>query len=199
MNNPSPSPLNSSVPLPLGLGFLPEFIDLAAEVNLLQKIDGAPWSSALRRRTQHYGYRYDYTKRTVDRSDWLGPLPEWAESLAHRLRTDVPMALPDQLIVNEYQPGQGIQAHVDCEPCFGETIVSLSLGADYEMSFERIVDGSMTSLYLARRSVLVLSGEARYGWKHGIAARKSDVVAGTRVKRGRRVSLTFRTVIVSDE
>jgi alkylated DNA repair dioxygenase AlkB len=35
----------------------------------------------------------------------------------------------NQTIVNEYRPGQGIAAHVDCVPCFGATILSLSLGS----------------------------------------------------------------------
>ena len=43
--------------------------------------------------------------------------------------------MPDQLIVNEYQPGQGISAHIDCEPCFKNTIVTVSLGSVYEMDF----------------------------------------------------------------
>jgi hypothetical protein len=33
-------------------------------------------------------------------------------------------------------------------------------------------------------------------WQHGIPARKSDLHNGRRVQRGRRVSLTFRTVVL---
>jgi alkylated DNA repair dioxygenase AlkB len=50
------------------------------------------------------------------------------------------------------------------------------------------------SLRLPPRSLLVLAGEARTAWTHAIPARKSDVVEGARVARGRRVSVTFRTV-----
>jgi hypothetical protein len=38
------------------------------------------------------------------------------------------------------------------------------------------------------------SDEARYGWTHGIAERKSDLVDTTVLKRGLRVSLTLRRV-----
>jgi alkylated DNA repair dioxygenase AlkB len=49
-------------------------------------------------------------------------------------------------------------------------------------------------LHLPARSLLVLSGDARYGWQHGIAPRRSDRIDGQLVQRGRRVSLTFRQV-----
>lgn len=45
--------------------------------------------------------------------------------------------IPDQLIINEYLPGQGIAPHIDCVPCFTETIVSISLGDEYPMRFTR--------------------------------------------------------------
>ncbi|WP_231289239.1 hypothetical protein [Rickettsia bellii] len=30
--------------------------------------------------------------------------------------------IPDQVIINEYMPGQGIAPHTDCIPCFSDTI-----------------------------------------------------------------------------
>ena len=49
---------------------------------------------------------------------------------------------------------------------------------------------------LAPQSLLVLNGEARYDWTHEIAARKNDLIDGQRRPRGRRISLTFRKVIL---
>jgi alkylated DNA repair dioxygenase AlkB len=49
-------------------------------------------------------------------------------------------------------------------------------------------------LLLQPRSLLVLRGPARYNWRHGIPRRHSDIIDGRRVPRGRRVSMTFRTV-----
>jgi hypothetical protein len=49
-------------------------------------------------------------------------------------------------------------------------------------------------LHLPARSLLILTGEARYEWQHGIAPRRSDKIDGRMVPRGRRVSLTFRQV-----
>lgn len=43
----------------------------------------------------------------------------------------------DQLIINEYQPGQGINPHIDNVKLFAEPIVSLSLGSECIMEFDR--------------------------------------------------------------
>ncbi|MEL6310548.1 MAG: alpha-ketoglutarate-dependent dioxygenase AlkB, partial [Chloroflexota bacterium] len=92
----------------------------------------------------------------------------------------------------------GISPHVDCEPCFDDTILSLSLGSACLMDFTHIEGQHTNSILLAPRSLLIMAGEARYDWKHGIAARKSDVVDGKRIARQRRISLTMRKVILDD-
>lgn len=55
--------------------------------------------------------------------------PDWLLNYYHRLYDDGYFPkIPDQVIINEYQPGQSIAPHIDSVPCFGETIASLSLG-----------------------------------------------------------------------
>jgi alkylated DNA repair dioxygenase AlkB len=128
---------------------------------------------------------------------YLGPLPAWAQPLAARLVTEGHMpATPDQVIVNEYEPGQGITPHVDCIPCFGPVVCSLTLGSQCRMELSAVAGSGAESLLLERRSLLVLAGDARYKWRHAIPGRKADTVGGQVLQRGRRVSLTFRTVIV---
>ncbi|CAO1615153.1 unnamed protein product [Parajaminaea phylloscopi] len=126
-----------------------------------------------------------------------------------------------QLIINHYQPGEGISAHVDLPTRFGDGIILCSLQAGICMDFTPLagddpgrhksstecdgegLDGEhelhelhelpnkrrrpnthtpesrrQHSLWLPPRSVLVLSGEARWQWKHGIAARQGDWVRG---------------------
>ena len=97
----------------------------------------------------------------------------------------------DQMLVNEYQPGQGIALHRDHSP-FDRTVVSLSLLASWVMDFRRPTDGQRYSLLLERRSLLILSDEAGYDWQHGIARRKSDRWKGIVVPRTRRLSVTYR-------
>jgi alkylated DNA repair dioxygenase AlkB len=189
-------PAEESAGVP-GLQYLPDYLPADEQAAVLAFVDAAPWSGALSRRTQHYGWRYDYQARRVDESLYLGPLPDWAQTLADQFVTDgFVLSPPDQMIVGEYLPGQGIAPHVDCRPCFGPVIFSLSLGSACIMQFESEDTGEKQELRLEPGSLLVLSGEARERWRHSIPARKSDPLPdGTRSPRERRVSLTFRTVV----
>jgi alkylated DNA repair dioxygenase AlkB len=103
--------------------------------ELVRFINAQPWSSNIERRTQHYGARYDYDDKK------LYPAPPMPPQIA--VVADLLVALgifrerPGQLIVAEYQPGQGIGAHTDHVSRFGETIVSLSLLGTRHMTFTR--------------------------------------------------------------
>jgi alkylated DNA repair dioxygenase AlkB len=71
----------------------------------------------------------------------------------------------------------------------------VSLGSAYEMEFiHSETKDNVRPILLLPGSVLVISGEARYHWLHQIRARKSD--HGN--PRRRRVSLTFRNVLLSE-
>lgn len=171
-----------------GLELLEGFITLEEERVLLQHIDDAPWNTSLARRTQHYGYLYNYTSKVAAQK--APQIPKWCEYVVDRLlEQGVVAERPDQLIVNEYTPGQGIYPHIDHTGSFADGIVSISLGAPIVMDFIKGDDASLKKeLSLAPKSALVLHGEARYEWRHGITARKKDHGAA----RERRVSLTFR-------
>ena len=171
-----------------GLTYVDGFVLAEDQARLLAAIDGEPWLSDLKRRVQHYGYRYDYKARKVTPSMFLGPLPAWSMPLASRLVAGGYMAEPpDQLIVNEYEPGQGIAAHVDCVPCFGPVICSVTLGSHCVMEFAATAADAEELLLLEPGSLLVMAGESRYDWRHAIPARKSDKVDGRVLPRGRRV------------
>ena len=180
-----------------GLQYICEFIDQETHDQLLTKIDRQPWLTELKRRVQHYGYRYDYKSRAVNYSMRIGELPDWAQAVAGQLvdRCLFPV-MPDQVIVNEYEPGQGIKDHVDCEPCFTDTVASLSLGSKCVMHFTEKDTRRVVPVLLEPRSLVVLTGPARYEWTHGIPPRKSDEIRADCFRRSRRVSLTFRQVIV---
>ncbi len=180
-----------------GLRYIPKYISPQEEAGLIGIIDNQPWITELKRRVQHYGYRYYYKHYNADGGIPLGQLSEWLQPYCARLyQSGAFSAPPDQVIINEYQPGQGISAHVDCVPCFGDTIASLSLGSACVMDFTHATTGEKQSHLLEPRSLLVLSGDARYHWRHSIPARKSDRYNGEIIPRGRRLSLTFRNVIL---
>jgi len=176
-----------------GLTYIPNYITPSQETKLLNIIDTQPWLTDLKRCVQHYGWKYDYKARNITSEQKLGPLPEWLQNYCNKLQQDRIFAkAPDQVIINEYQPGQGISPHVDVLS-FGDTIASLSLGSSCIMEFTS--DANKAPVLLESCSLVVLSDEARYKWKHAILARKTDKYNGQVITRKRRISLTFRNVI----
>ena len=180
-----------------GLHYIPAFLDDQQQGSAIRQIDEdeSAWLTDLERRVQHYGWRYDYRARTIDRGMRIGPLPDWLKEIAVLLyeRTGKFDSVPNQAIVNEYEPGQGIAMHVD-RHCFGPTVATVSLGDDWTMDFRAIGGDEKTQLLLERGSALVLTEAARNRWLHGIAKRKSELIGSIRRPRERRLSLTFRTV-----
>lgn len=175
-----------------GLALQPELLTPELEQQLVTYLDEQPWSTKLSRRTQHYGYEYDYKSRKtpITAAPFAGPLLHVAEHLAtHGLMR------PIQCIVNEYTRDQGISAHIDA-PIFGPVNASISLLAPAEMIFTR--DSQEQRIILMPRSLLVMTGESRTSWKHEIRNTKKLTLADgtTYVKpmNYRRISLTFRTL-----
>lgn len=182
-----------NMPAIQGLCYVPDYIDDKKHDRLIKVIDKQEWLTELKRRVQHYGYKYEYDRRSGVTP--LGELPRWATQIANKLKRDkIVKSAPNQLIVNEYQPGQGIAPHVDNEQFFDDTIISLSLGSSCIMDLIHVETRERASILLAPKSLLILRGEARHEWKHGISPRKTDVYEGQKMKRGRRLSLTFRQV-----
>ena len=186
-----------------GLVYRSDFITPSEEMQLIESIDSAPWNTELKRRVQHYGWRYDYKQRHIDESMHIGPLPDWAQELAHRLVRDGLMRhLADQVIVNEYREKQGISAHSDQPHVFHDEVGMVSLLETWNMVFRRRGSKHRVELPLERRSVTVLTKDARYEWTHEIPSRKfeyfpDDEGRRKRIKRTRRISLTFRKARVA--
>lgn len=186
--------------LPPGIIYFDGFLSQEEEAAVADRLDAGVWSTDLKRRVQHFGFRYDYKARAITADAYIGPLPSWLGVFAERLATaGYCRDLPDQIIANEYLPGQGISAHVDCVPCFDDIIVSISLLSTCEMVFRELRGPAACSVLLQRRSGVLLRDSGRYGWTHEIPARKSDIVNGVKTARGRRISLTFRKVIDSKQ
>ncbi|OVA03969.1 Oxoglutarate/iron-dependent dioxygenase [Macleaya cordata] len=128
-----------------------------------------------------------------------GPLPSnllWREPLF------------DQLITNVYQPGEGICAHIDLMR-FEDGIAIVSLESSCVMHFtraERQFCSSVESgeekedplnmkipILLIPGSLIVMSGEARYLWKHEINRKQGfQVWEGQEICQQKRTSVTLR-------
>jgi len=170
-----------------GLLYRDNFITDEEEKYLIEKIDIQEWNTSLKRRTQHYGYIYDYNSKKA--ATKTNEIPEWCNFIVNRLlEQNIIKQRPDQMIVNEYKPGQGIAMHTDNKNSFDDGIVSISLSSAVIMDFKHWGTNKTCEYLLKRCSILCMHEEARYDWGHGIAARMKD----NGVERGRRISLTFR-------
>lgn len=182
-----------------GLTYIPNYISIDEQNQLLHAIDQQVWSLESlesRRRIQQHGYKYEYQNGILVACNYLGSLPDWANSIAQRLYRDrITTKVLDQVTVNEYEPGQGLRGHVDCVTCFGDTIITLSLGSSYVMNLMHLQTGEIRELLLLQGSLLVLKQEARYGWLHSVSPRYKDIYQGKEVVRSRRISMTFREAL----
>jgi len=174
-----------------GLRYIPGYLAAHEHEALMSAVDAGVWRDFGDRRAQIYGYSFHYTKGGLYRVE---DLPAWAQDLAGRFERDGIMPeLADQLIVNDYAPGRGIPAHVDA-PLFADMIISISLGSNCMMEFSK-ESGEVELQFLEPMSALVIAGEARHEWKHGIPGRTIDDWHGREWPRARRVSLTFRKLL----
>lgn len=137
----------------------------------------------------------------------------------------------DQMIVNGYEPGEGISSHVDLLK-FEDGIAIISLGASTTMSFTKVdcvaksmplteespsheaksdqwwpnrrhchcasvlhdshpMESLQQNIDLQAGDVLLMQGEARYSWKHGIAFNQPRSLQLLK----RRISITLRKLV----
>ncbi|XP_073314693.1 alkylated DNA repair protein ALKBH8 homolog [Primulina huaijiensis] len=134
---------------------------------------------------------------TVDENEKICPFPLdmlWREPLFN------------QLIVNIYQPGEGICAHIDLMR-FEDGIAIISLESSCVMHFTRVecetshiekMNEGCTSLsripvLLVPGSLVLMWGEARYLWKHQINRKPGfQLWEGQEIEQKRRTSVTLR-------
>ncbi len=169
-----------------GLSVIYDAITHEEEKYLLDFINATErsWNSDLVRRTQHYGYHYNYGYPNKRLSE-AAPIPAEFMPILKKFNSDA-----NQVIVNEYKPGQGIAAHTDAK-IFDDVVTSLSLGSSCRFNFIR--GNEFKSIFLPPRTLVRMTGDARWLWKHEIGAKKTDKNNdGQTIKRGTRVSLTMR-------
>lgn len=194
--------------LPSGLFIIEDIVTPQIELELLsnlkwnEKDDEGTESRLKNRKVQHFGFEFLYGSNTVDINCPLldRKIPEACDKIWSQLDSKCPSFAsfrPDQMTVNRYEPGNGIPSHCDTHSCFEDPIVSLSLGSSIVMEFREPESSKHISVFVPRRSLLIMSGESRLGWTHGITPRMSDIVVKPDGKlsverRELRTSFTFR-------
>ncbi|XP_018311494.1 alkylated DNA repair protein alkB homolog 8 [Mycetomoellerius zeteki] len=170
-----------------------DLVDLKS-LNLMEY--AIVWSHLKLRGVKHFGYEFEYETNLVNPDKPIEPIPQEYKFLQTLFDKHGHKYTYDQLTINRYIPGQGIPPHIDTHSVFEDTILSLSLGSTWVMYFKK--KDQKIDVLLPARSLLIMTGEARYAWTHGINARYSDVIktenGPTTQERGIRVSFTFRKV-----
>ncbi len=178
--------------VPQGLQYIPNFLsedEQIALVDNLERFSEEDWARleikmmgvVASRKIICYGANYiTKTKRLSP----APPIPDWLKAIRVRAAqaAQVDCNEFEQVIVSRYPPGAGIGWHSD-KNVFGDVVLGVSLLSACRMFFRR--EGFETyRLKLEPRSLLIMSGEARWQWQHQIP--------GTSIK-SLRYSLTFRS------
>eukprot|EP00796_Vickermania_ingenoplastis_P009176 gene9176-6454_t len=202
-----------------GLYIIPDFLSPEEHDSIfaeLQERDQLHVQYLQRRRVAHFNRRFIYGVNKVDQlGKEVNPNPDFFVRLQRRLHNmdkDVRLSGPlpdfgdqlcDQLTVNYYDYSDktgrscGIASHVDAHSAFMDQIFIVSLGSYTLMDFRpwhSPPDAAPIPVYLEPRSLVIMDGEVRYGWEHGIAEKRTDAVSELipSLYRGDRVSLTWR-------
>ncbi|KMQ48893.1 hypothetical protein A7C99_5852 [Trichophyton rubrum] len=177
--------------------YIPDFISEDEEGILLSKITSVPaprWTQLSRRRLQTW-------PSVLSKSNTLlaSPLPDWLESpIASRFRdlcifAESPHKSPNHVLINEYQPGQGIMPHEDGSAYY-PIVATVSLAAPIILDIydkrpndlpapelpsveKEAVRGQIAPRFRIlqeRRSLLITTGTLYSDFLHGIAEKTSD-------------------------
>lgn len=140
------------------------------------------WESAQSiRKTAQFGYSYNFKTRSCTKTTPFTDIIRAGAIIAQNLakKCTGQEIEYNQCIVNLYERGQLINAHVDA-PIFGDTITVLCFGTEI-MEFKRGVKKALVEI--GDGQAYVMTNEARYGWAHAL-----------KFVRDRRISVTYRTV-----
>ncbi|EAS32901.3 Alkbh6 protein [Coccidioides immitis RS] len=186
--------------LPETAYYIPEFISEDEEDRLLNKITTVPlprWTHLTRRRLQSWPSALTNSNTLLE-----SPLPAWLvtpvitrfQKLA--IFSASPHKAPNHVLINEYQPGQGIMPHED-GPAYHPLVATVSIGAPIVLDiYEKKNDGqqvpSMTKdtssadtgkaplyrILQEPRSLLITTDKLYTDYMHGIAEKTSDDYLG---------------------
>jgi alkylated DNA repair dioxygenase AlkB len=178
-------------PFPPGFKYVPDFLTVEEEAQLLAILSSLSLKTFLfhgyeaKRKVASFGYNYHFTSRTISEG---APVPAGFDFLIRKVEAhfELPGGSFKQILTSEYPPNSVINWHRDAPP-FG-IIVGISLAADCVFRLrpyakEKQTRKSILSFPVARRSLYLMSGEARSEWEHSISPVKE-----------KRYSITLRTL-----
>ncbi|KAJ5219116.1 uncharacterized protein N7498_001215 [Penicillium cinerascens] len=185
--------------LPSDAFYISDFVSEDEETWLLQKVSSAPlprWTHLSHRRLQTWP-----SSLTKSNTLLASPLPSWLVSPVTEPRlkelgifNDAPHGAPNHVLVNEYNPGQGIMPHED-GAAYYPLVATVSLGAPIVLDIykknsqdandEGKAGGSASNMadhnrkpqyriLQERRSLLITRADLYTDYLHGIAETTKD-------------------------
>lgn len=174
-----------------GLFYIKNYLTMSEIDTILNKIHSEiifkPITTApTSRLVAHFGYNYSYDRSGIKPAD---PIPTDLTNIVNinkinNICGENIISNPfDQLIINEYKPGQQIAPHTDHVTQFGPIIACITVGKSVPIIFtlgsiKKIINVESGSMY-------IMTKDSRYLWKHSLK-NTSD---------GTRYSLTYRTIV----
>lgn len=175
-----------------GVTVISEFISREEEEALIQAIDTRkPWvDSQEGRRKQDYGPKVSFLKKKVSVGNF-GGFPNFAVDLFERMSTRHKDLLygfvPVEFCILEYTPERGsyIRPHYDDFWIWGDRLITVNLLSETSLRLtkEFHIPPYEMQIKMPARSLVIIQGEARYDWHHGI--NRYDI-------KSRRVAMTWR-------
>ena len=174
--------------MPPGLIFLPDFLTISEENDLLALIRDMDFRTlqmhgvTAKRRIRQFGWHYRFESYQLTPAD---PIPANFADIAARSAALAGIDPSEwaEALVTEYSAGSGIGWHRDAPP-FG-IVAGISLQGACRMRFRTGTGptGISRSIELPPRSIYLLTGEVRTKWQHTIPP-----------TRELRYSISFRTL-----
>ena len=207
--NPAPQQLLETIENPFtpfsepisGLHLYREFISEEEERQIISELDGTgnpdaflPWQFSRfngRHRGKRWGVHCNLRDRRVGPAE--NPMPPFFfDIILPKLKRVAAMTncTPNEANAIDYHriKGDYLEDHVDDRQLSKEPIANLSIGGDCYMTFinqkKKLGSNEPSRVLLPRRTLQVLTGNARYDYSHGI--RNQDLLDD------RRVSVTMR-------
>ena len=140
----------------------------------MSRLETERWTQLRGRRLQNLGG----LPRPLPEGFASEPLPDWVGAVCDALVCSgvfPPDEPPNHVLLNEYQPGEGIDAHRD-GPLYAPRVAIVSLGSACSFDFvtNDVARDVRASLLLPPRGVLIFSGEAYESLLHTVPALTTD-------------------------
>lgn len=196
------------VDAPSTVFYIPNFITPSEEELILSKVYSVPkpkWTCLSHRRLQDYG-GVPHVKGMIPEK-----IPAWLQQFMNKIG-DLNIfenCKPNQVLVNEYLPGQGIMPHTD-GPLFHPIITTITCGSHTVLEFLENNEKrqKICRILLEPRSLVIIKDDLYCKYLHSIHDIKADSVfdclnlmqcdkkyhTNEIISRKTRISLTIRNV-----